>query len=268
MKLIEWKEIYSCYKNNQVFSYFAESKTSAISVGSFDGLHLGHRKLMASLKENSVKNNYLAGVFTFTRPLPSYKHSSDYSGDISTLDQRLKLFEDVGIDFVIVSDFNPEFAALKGIEFFDIIKSVCNLKFIVEGIDFRCGYKGATDTQSLKYWAEQNEIGYSFIEPVYYKETDSEEERISSSYIRTMIQKGFFSTVNELLLRPYEIDLRGLKYVHKKNILQYSKTDIMQVLPKDGIYRGTVENQSYRIRINEQFVEIEGKDDSVSFILF
>ena len=268
MKIIEWKEIFSCFKNNQVFSYFADSKSSAISVGSFDGIHLGHRKLMASLIENSKDKNYLAGVFTFTRPLPSYKHSSDYCGDISTLNQRLKLFEELGIDFVILCEFDSDFASLKGIEFFDILKKVCNLKFIVEGVDFRCGYKGATDAQGLKYWAEQNDVGFCFIEPVFYKESNHSEERISSSYIRKMIQLGFFTTVQDLLLHSYELDFSRVEKIKHNSSILVDKSNVRQVLPPEGFYHVSSEGNTYRLKVGDKTIEIENADDTISSVLF
>lgn len=268
MKIIEWKEIFSCFKNNQVFSYFADSKSSAVSVGSFDGIHLGHRKLMASLIENSKDKNYLAGVFTFTRPLPSYKHSSDYCGDISTLNQRLKLFEELGIDFVILCEFDSDFASLKGVEFFDILKKVCKLKFFVEGVDFRCGYKGATDAQGLKYWAEQNDIDFCFVEPVYYTENNLDEDRISSSYIRKMIQNGFFTTVQELLLHSYELDLSKVEKVKQNSSIFVKKGNLNQVLPPAGIYHVLSEGISYRMKITDITIEIENADISISSLSF
>ena len=106
--------------------------------------------------------------------------------------------------------------------------------FLAEGVDFRCGYKGATDSTAIQFWAKQNKIDCIFVEPVYYKD-----ERISSSYIRQMIQKGFFSTVCELLERPFELDLETIK--------QSGNT---QVLPPDGKYSVKDEkNELQRIKI-------------------
>ena len=85
------------------------------------------------------------------------------------------------------------------------------MELIAEGIDFHCGYKGATDAQAIRYWAEKNNVETVFVDPVYFKEGTDEEERISSSYIRTMIQKGFFTTANELLERPYELDIAQIR---------------------------------------------------------
>ena len=220
---------------------------TALSAGSFDGLHLGHRFLLQSLKDCAKKKFLSSGVITFSRPLPAIKHSSDYTGDISTLNQRLKLFKELGIDFVIVVDFTESFSSLKGTDFLSILKDKCNMKVLAEGIDFRCGYKGATDTQAIKYWAEQNKVECCFVDPVYYTEADGNEERVSSSYIRQMIQKGFFNRVKELLERPYSIDVQNLR----------DKKGGVQVLPPDGLYHPvSEENKMVTLEILDQHITI------------
>ena len=142
-----------------------------------------------------------SGVITFKRPLPALKHSDNYAGDISTLEERLRLLEGLGIQFVIVVDFNQDFAAMKGVVFLDLLVQKLNMKLLAEGIDFRCGYKGATDTQAIKYWAAQSGVKTVFVDPVYFTQADGSVERVSSSYIRQLIQKGYMTTVRELLGR-------------------------------------------------------------------
>lgn len=221
---------------------------TGISVGSFDGLHLGHRFLLNELVGACSANSLAPGLITFSRPLPAYKHSDDYTGDISTLNQRLQLFEELGIAFVFVVDFTRDFSELKGVDFLNILQKNLNMKFIAEGIDFRCGYKGATDTQAIKYWAQQNNVEFSFVDPVYYTEADGNEERISSSYIRKMIQKGFFNTIKELIARPYQIDVEQIR----------EQGTTTQILPPDGFYSCEDENgKIVRVQIlNNQLVVI------------
>lgn len=242
MKLFNWTDIVFLLNNGAEESYFDGG--TGISVGSFDGLHQGHRVLLNTLLAESKKRNLKSGVITFKRPLPSIKHSEDYSGDISTLNQRLDLLEKLGIDFVIVVDFDESFASMMGIDFLNILHNICNMELLAEGIDFRCGYKGATDTQAIKYWAEQNRLDCVFVDSVYYREGTDEEGRISSSYIRQMIQKGFFATVKELLERPYEIDIASIrKFLKEQNEKKPSsdskikKSGSVQIFPPDGIYR-------------------------------
>ena len=249
MILYSWKDIQNSVSKEE--SPLELLAGSGISIGSFDGLHLGHRRIIQELVNLCQKENLLPGIVTFKRPLPLYKHSADYAGDVSTLEQRLNIMEELGIKFAIVLDFTDEIAKISGHEFLTILKNVCNMKIFVEGEDFRCGYKGATDMTAIKYWAEQNEVKTSFVTQVLYKPGTDEEERISSSYIRSMIKKGFFSTANELLCRDYELDLKKCTQ-RSEDKLHISKTEIPQVLPPAGIYRVKNENaEAIRLEITE-----------------
>lgn len=243
MKVISWNEIINAPQNYKQFF----SKGTGISVGSFDGIHLGHQKLLNSLVLNCKKNNYISGIITFYRPLPSIKHSEDYKGDITTLKQRLDIFEQFSIDFVIFVDFTESFAALSGTQFLELLITTCNLKLLAEGIDFRCGYKGATDTQAIRYWANKNNIQTIFEDSVFFNEGTEEEERVSSSFIREMILKGFFTTVNQLLKRNYSIDLSDVFVTENDNnrnnqIYKIDKSHILQVIPPNCVYHCKNEN--------------------------
>ena len=197
MTVFDWTpQVLDDFSQNDFFK-----QGTGISVGSFDGLHLGHRFLLNKLVEECKELDLVPGVITFKRPLPALKHADDYAGDISTLEERLKLLEGLGIQFAIVVDFDQAFASMKGVAFLDLLVQKLNMKLLAEGIDFRCGYKGATDTQAIKYWAAQSGIKTVFVDPVYYTQADGSEERVSSSYIRHLIQKGYMTTVRELLGR-------------------------------------------------------------------
>ena len=226
MKLYTWNDILSIL-NGDTASDFLDGAKTGISTGSFDGLHKGHRKLLSALVDSCRARGLKPGVVTFSRPLPSIKHSGDYKGDLTTLNQRLSLFEQAGIDFAIIVDFDDSFASMMGADYLNILLNVCNMELLAEGVDFRCGFKGATDVQAIRYWAEKNNVETIFVDPVYFHEGTDEEERISSSYIRTMLYHGFFTTAKELLERPYELDIAALK----------RDSNCTQLLPPDGLYR-------------------------------
>ena len=228
MKLFTWNDILSILNGDNSADFLGGAKTG-VSVVSFDGLHKGHRKLLGELLTACRGKGLCAGVVTFSRPLPGIKHSGDYMGDLTTLDQRLRLFEELGLDFAIIVDFDDSFASMMGADFLNILLNVCNMELLAEGIDFRCGFKGATDAQAIRYWAGQNGVETIFVDPVYFREGTDEEERISSSYIRKMLSRGFFTTAQELLERPYELDIASFRR---------SQTEkLPQLLPPDGLYR-------------------------------
>lgn len=245
MKIFTWNDIQKYLNNDIQESFF--SQNTGISIGSFDGLHTGHRKIIETLISSCKKQNLLSGVISFTRPLPSIKHKTDYLGDLSTLNQRLKLFEQFGLDFVLIIDFDEEFASILGSDFLTIILNAFSMQLLVEGIDFRCGFKGSTDFLAIKYWAEKNKINVIFENPVSYEDGELKEERISSSYIRNMIFKGFFSSVEKLLLRPYAIEIPNSTKIEKKLITQ--------ALPKNGIYNAKTNfGEEIKMEISDDFV--------------
>ena len=238
MKIYTWNDILAILNGDSNENF----PKTGISTGCFDGLHKGHRKLLSALIDACRAKGLSAGVVTFARPLPGIKHSNDYKGDLTTLNQRLNLFEQLGIDFAIIVDFDDSFASMMGADYLNILLNVCNMEFLAEGIDFRCGFKGATDAQAIRYWAEKNNVETVFVDPVYFKEGTDEEERISSSYIRTMLSRGFFTTACELLERPYEIDIAALR----------RDSQSAQLLPPDGLYRTENEKgELVRLEIKE-----------------
>ncbi len=216
MQIFSWNDILTSLNTGKENPFFSEG--CGICVGSFDGLHKGHQFLLKKMIDSCKKNELKAGAVTFTRPLPAIKHPEDYKGDICTLNKRISRLEKIGLDFIILVDFDETFASMLGSDFFTILVNVCNLKLVAEGCDFRCGYKGAMDVQALKYFCEKNEINSIFINPVYY---DSENakiytpddaiyseiisnpsetiQRVSSSHIRELLQKNFRTTADLLL---------------------------------------------------------------------
>ena len=265
MILYSWKDIQNSVSKEE--SPLELLAGSGISIGSFDGLHLGHRKILSALVDMCREENVIPGVVTFKRPLPLYKHSEEYPGDISTLEQRLALFEELGIKFAIVLDFTDEVSKISGHDFLTILKNVCNLRILCEGEDFRCGYKGATDMTAIKYWAEQNGVRTFFVPQVLYKSVADEQERISSSYIRSMIQKGFFSTAENLLTRPYELSLKKCTQRSEKN-LEINRSEVTQVLPPNGIYRVKTDGgEAVRLEINDEKLIFDA-DCNINSVVF
>lgn len=221
--------------NDSVFSQFS-GKETAVTIGSFDGLHKGHRVLIDTLTKIRDKNHYISVVLTFTRPLPAIKHADDYTGDISTLPQRLALFESLGIDAVILVDFTEKFAAVPGTDFLSSLVRHINMRCIVEGFDFHCGYKGKTERKGIEAWAQDEHVETHFVPPVYYNASNGKTERVSSSFIRQMILEGNFSAAAEFLQRPFELDLDEMRRAAATG------SDFTQLLPPDGSYRALSES--------------------------
>lgn len=266
MKIFTWTDILESLNSGKEIIFF--DKGTGISTGSFDGFHQGHRVLIKSLIEACKKDSLIPGLVTFLRPLPSLKHSNDYQGDLSTLNQRIQIMEELGVQFVIIVDFDDSFASMLGADYLNLLVNVCNMKLIAEGIDFRCGYKGATDSQAIRYFAETNNLKSIFVDPIFYRQGTDEEERVSSSYIRQMVTKGFFATVQELLERDYELDLTQVESdsASKSGELLLNKNKLIQVLPPEGIYHcKNQDDEDVRVEISGDQIKLNNKAEILKF---
>ncbi len=188
MKVFDWKSV----KGSGLKTYFAGKKT-ALTVGSFDGPHIGHQAIFDSVVSSGCD---LKGIVTFTKSMTGIKKGSGYGGDISTIDEKIKVFRKCGFDFAVVIEFNEDFGATSGEEFFSILKNNCNLSFLAEGRDFKCGYKGSFDINCIEDFCNKNAVELKIIDDILY-----EGERISSSRIRQLIQEGNFEKVEKMLGR-------------------------------------------------------------------
>lgn len=192
MKVFVWNEILNGAEYESALNYF--SKGTALTIGSFDGPHLGHLTLFKEVLRFSRQNNLLSGVISFKKPLPAFKHSDNYMGDISTLEERISVFEKLGFDFCVIIEFNEEFANIEGSAFFETLRDFMKMKFIAEGEDFKCGHRGAFGKNQIEIFCRDNNIDFSFL-PLLKRNG----ERISSSKIRELLHEDFISEANELL---------------------------------------------------------------------
>lgn len=220
MKQYSWDEVLSGLCNRQECLSLNNLGT-ALTIGAFDGPHRGHNMLFNEvLKQERMKK----GVITFTRPPKNHTKQSAFSGDVSTLALKSALFEKKGFDFVIVIDFSRNFGRMNGRVFLDFLYSLCAMRFLAVGSDFRCGYKADTGIDEIRSYAHERDISLCVLEPFFLP---GEKEKVSSSHIRALISSGDFVYAKRLLGYPVTLVLNAL--------LVYTKT-IMQVLPPIGTY--------------------------------
>ncbi len=205
---------------------------SALSVGSFDGPHRGHCALFDAVFSAAEKQSLVPGLVTFTKALPGIKHPVSYAGDIATLSERLNQYKNKGFDFVILVDFDDSFSRMSGEEFFTVLMKNLNLRFIAEGQDFRCGYKGSYGMPEITDFIFQNGIQAQFLDLV-----QSDGKRISSSEVRRQIQEGNFSLVNELLERSFQLEIPETSYLIEKKSFVVKRSLLRQVSPETGTHK-------------------------------
>jgi riboflavin kinase/FMN adenylyltransferase len=146
--------------------------------------------------------------------------------------QKLARLEGLGIAAVVVIDFSEEMSNLSGKAFIGLLKENLTIEKIVVGHNFRFGKGRNAGTDILKEMLSDTGTEVQVTEPVFWGESI-----VSSSRIRTTITEGDFSEAKAMLATAYGLDLRGVPAQSQgKGRLHISKSDLTQVLPKQGVY--------------------------------
>lgn len=172
----------------------------AIALGYFDGVHLGHQKVILTAKEYAKENGLKSAVMTFD-PHPSVvlKKNGGQVQNISTLKDKIQLIEKLGIDYLFIVHFTEDFASLHPQEFVDQFIIGLNVKHVVAGFDYTYGRMGKGTMETLPF--HSREMFTSYMVP---KLTNGNgEEKVSSTLIRTLIKEGKTEQLHSLLGRYY-----------------------------------------------------------------
>ena len=173
------------------------SPPTVLCIGDFDGVHLGHRQLVASVltqiqKEKQEHPNTVSGAWFFDSN--TYKAARE----IYTIEEKLNVFASLGLDYAIVADFD-EMKSLSPESFvYDVLQSKCNCIHAVCGENFRFGAKAAGDSNALKSMMNGN----ATVVPLLSVDGD---QIISSTYIRELLAEGNIKKANSLLGANYTV---------------------------------------------------------------
>jgi riboflavin kinase/FMN adenylyltransferase len=181
------------------FSSF--SNDSILAIGNFDGIHLGHQKILQLLEEKAKNNALPSLVLTFS-PHPEKILGEKIVKMIQTLDQRVREIEKFGIEAVLVVPFDEKFSSFSGQDFIQkIVVNTLKAKEVIVGENFRFGKNREGDISLLQQSASRLDFRVYSIPPVV-----KDGLVVSSSLIRSSLQEGKIETANDLLGRLYEIE--------------------------------------------------------------
>ncbi len=178
----------------------------ALTIGNFDGVHRGHRALLARVADAAARLGVDSAVMTF-EPHPR-EYFAHLSGDesraplrIANLRDKLQALEQCGVDRVIVEHFSARFAALSPERFIeDVLVGGMHVKWLIVGDDFRFGAKRAGDFAMLVEAGRRHGFEVVALPAVMHDDT-----RISSSAVRAALADGDFARAQDLLGHPYAI---------------------------------------------------------------
>ena len=209
---------------------FKGNTQSVITIGTFDGVHVGHRAIMQRLVAAAKEQGLVSAVLTFfPHPRMVLQKNSDIKL-INTLSEKKQLLEDIGLDYFVVEPFTYEFSRLSALEYVrDILVTQLKAKKIIIGYDHRFGRNRNADIQDLKKYGEQ--FGFE-VEEISAQQLD--EVSVSSTKIRKALAQGDIHTANTYLgylhvPQTYKLIPKNGVYVVKalvNNTLTYGITSI------------------------------------------
>ena len=220
------------YKN---FNISKNHKGSIILIGNFDGVHLGHQKLFKLAKLYKKKHGLKIGVINFN-PMPKmFFNKSLKNFRLSSIDQKVNLINNLGVDFIVTKKFDKTFSKTKSINFIkNILANKLKAKFIFVSNNFRFGNKREGDVKLLIH--NEQKYNYQVIKP---KPLLINKKIVSSSLIRNYLEDGYLERANKLLDRKWSIDgiVQKGRQVGKKIGFPTCNIDIKDyVLAKPGVY--------------------------------
>lgn len=214
---------------------------TAITVGKFDGLHVGHRWLLAQLRAAASERGLAAVAVTFDRhPMALFAPDRCPSALVS-LEQKLELLAGQGLAAAVVLPFTREMAGMAPEDFVEeILVGALGMRLIVVGGDFRFGAKGAGDVATLQALAPR--LGFEVV--VAPDEAAAAGRRASSTWVRELLEAGDVAGAAGLLGRPHALRGEVVHGAKRGRELGFPTAnlapDLAGLIPADGVYAGWV----------------------------
>jgi len=216
-------------------SELSPDKDTVLTIGVFDGVHLGHKHLLAKLVERARERRLLGGVVTFA-PHPQKVLSPETKLPFLTdLEQRTALLKNEGVRAVIVLPFTRELAQLSAAQFIGLLKSYLRLKELVIGPDFTLGRNREGDVSTLRRLGEDMGFVVTVVPAVRING-----EMVSSTAIREALAAGDLKRVRSLVGRPFSLHGKVVRGASRGAQLDFPtanlEIDPEQALPAEGVY--------------------------------
>jgi riboflavin kinase/FMN adenylyltransferase len=238
----------------QAFSELSElavEQDTMLTVGVFDGVHLGHRSLLNELSAKASTRNLASGVVTFKRhPLETLATDSKITY-LTSLAERLNLIKSEGINIIVPLTFDTDLANLSAKQFVDLLKEHLRMKGLFIGPDFTLG-KGKEGTPTLL-----SELGKKLGFTVdIASPLKSDQLMVSSTAIRQALADGDMETATRLLGRHFSLNGPVVHGDSRGRLIDYPTANLNvaadRALPPDGVYTtlAIVDNKTYNAVTN------------------
>jgi riboflavin kinase/FMN adenylyltransferase len=249
---------------------------SAMTIGVFDGVHLGHQALIKRIVSRgpnptviTFRENPKKALCRIARP----ETSDSYKGDLYSLKQKTEVFDSLGVKLLVLIDFSEEFSKLRGREFLDLLGKKGRMAFLAIGNNFRCGFMQDTDAVFARQINEKKGIPTELIPPVYLRGADGAVgEPVSSSFIRKAVIAGNLKLASELLGRNFSLDLSDLRPEYIESGFVYDLCSVHRIAPAVGEYSvlmfsdGCADGIAGQARAEEGKIFLPIKAESLEFV--
>ena len=180
---------------------FTNSKETVLTIGTFDGVHIGHQKIIKQLVETAQSKNLTSVVLTFF-PHPRMVLQNDIAVQmIDTVDEKIQWLDQLGVDVLVIHPFSKSFSRTTAVTFArDIIANQLNAKEVIIGYDHRFGQNREATIEDLETYGQL----YNFKVAVIPAQ-DIESIAVSSTKIRKAMSNSDLSTVRQYLNRPFRL---------------------------------------------------------------
>ena len=210
---------------------------SIVTIGTFDGVHVGHQKIIKKLVDLGKEKGLKSVLLTFFPHPRMVIHKDSEIKLLNTLKEKSGILEANGLDHLVIKEFTPEFSRLTALEFVsDILVDALKTKCIIIGYDHRFGRNRAADIDDLREFGEI----YGF-EVVQISAEEINEVAVSSTKIRTALESGELVTANRYLGYPYMLTgtVVGGKGLGRELDFPTANLQIKEsfkLIPKNGVY--------------------------------
>ena len=222
-------------------------KGSVIAIGNFDGLHLGHQKVLKEARKKAKKDKIKFGLVTF-EPAPTMFFNKNIKNHrINSVEQKIHYLKKLKLDFLIIINFNQSFSNISAEDFIKkILVNKLQCKYVFISQNFKFGKKRLGNVNTLKSF-EKIYLYKTIVTFPYQKKNKT----ISSSLIRKIISKGNVYEAQKLLGRPWSIEGEVIRGEQRGRKIGFPTCNIKlnsYTLPKLGVYSVQVKTKNLKKR--------------------
>jgi len=211
------------------------NKDMLLTIGVFDGVHLGHKYLISQLTDHARQQNLLSGVVTFSQHPQEVLPPHTKLPFLTSLTDRVSFLKNEGVEAIVVLSFTHELAQLNARQFVSLLKKYLRMRGLVIGPDFALGSNREGSTSTLSALGEEMGFSVTAVSPIMING-----EVISSTAIRNALSNGDMKRVHNLMGRPFSLHGNVITGTGRGTGLSFPTANLdvnsRQALPAEGVY--------------------------------